>query len=79
MAELPADFWAAAIGFGLIWIGALITANGGLPRQLKSGDQPAGEPGSERAFLLFWLDQYSYIGLTLLVAGAGLALWGLLT
>jgi len=65
----PAD-WLIIFGFGGIWLGIQIVANGRLPRQLRSGPTPTAPKGSPEAFGLFWIDQYGYIGLTL--AGGGL-------
>ena len=69
-------FWMLAIGLGMAFHGLLILWVGGLPRALTPGETPTAEPGTPEAFGLFWLDQYSYIGLTLVVIGAGLAVWG---
>jgi hypothetical protein len=51
---------------------------GGLPHALSPGEAPTAEKGSSEAFGLFWLDQYSYIGLVLSLAGLGLVVWGIL-
>ena len=59
------------LGLGLLWHGLQILWVGGLPRQLRSGAVPTAEPGSERAFLLFWLDQYGWLGIVLAGLGAG--------
>ena len=69
-------FWMLAIGLGMAFHGLLILWVGGLPRALTPGETPTAEPGTPEAFGLFWLDQYSYIGLMLVVIGAGLAVWG---
>ena len=58
-----------ALGLGLVWHGLQILWVGGLPRQLRRGEVPRAEAGSEAAFLLFWLDQYAWIGLTLGAVG----------
>ena len=63
------DFWLMAIGVGLIFHGLLILWVGGLPWALRSGKKPFFEKGSPQAFQVFWLDQYSYIGLTLVGGG----------
>ncbi len=64
-------------GLGAVWLGwQIIWAAPKLPRQLRSGDTPTAPKGTPEAFGLFWMDQYGYIGLTLLVGGAVLALVG---
>ena len=60
------------IGLGCLWMGWLILANAGLPRQLRRGPQPTAEKGTPEAFGLFWLDQYSWFGVTLSVIGVAL-------
>ena len=60
------------IGLGCLWMGWLILANAGLPRQLRRGPQPTAEKGTPEAFGLFWLDQYSWFGVTLSVVGIAL-------
>ena len=60
------------IGLGCLWMGWLILANAGLPRQLRRGPQPTAEKGMPEAFGLFWLDQYSWFGVTLSVVGIAL-------
>ena len=71
-------FWLIALGLGMAFHGRLIVWVGGLPRALTPGDSPTAEKGTPEAFGLFWLDQYSYIGLTLTVTGLALAGWGYL-
>lgn len=73
------DFWIGAAGLGMAFHGALIVWVGGLPRALTSGETPTAEKGTPAAFGLFWLDQYSYIGLALTSAGAAMILWGYLS
>lgn len=63
-------------GLGGLWLGGHILWVGGLPRQLRGGDQPTADKGTLRAFQLFWMDQYGYIGLVLSVGGLALALSG---
>ncbi len=72
-------FWIMALGLGMAFHGALILWVGGLPRALTPGDSPTAEKGTPEAFGLFWLDQYSYIGLVLFVVGVGLTGWGYLS
>ncbi len=79
MQDFAIQDWLLIIGLGFVWAGAHICANSGLPRQLRSGDTPIAEKGSTRAFQLFWLDQYAYIGLALCLSGAAGVLWSLLS
>ena len=72
------DFWVVALGLGMAFHGLLILWVGGLPQALSPGEAPIAEKGSPEAFGLFWLDQYSYIGLVLSLAGLGLVVWGIL-
>ncbi|MDA0976962.1 MAG: hypothetical protein O3B72_00240 [Proteobacteria bacterium] len=66
------------MGLGLGFHGALILWVAGLPRMLRPGESPTAEKGTPRAFMLFWLDQYSFIGLGLLLLGSAMALTGYL-
>lgn len=70
--------WLIITGLGTLWLGLQIVAVGGLPRFLKRGEVPRAAPGTPQAFGLFWLDQYSVIGLLLSGVGAALAVAGLL-
>ncbi len=70
--------WLIIFGFGGIWLGVQIVANGRLPRQLRSGQTPTAPKGSPEAFGLFWIDQYGYIGLTLALGGMIAVLAGVL-
>ena len=70
MQHLMSADWAIIRGAAMVWLGALITANGGLPYLVKKTPKPQTEPGSVRAFMVFWLDQYAYIGLLLWVLGS---------
>ena len=72
-------FWLVALGLGMAFHGLLILWVGGLPRALTPGESPTAEIGTPEAFGLFWLDQYSYIGLVLLIAGIAVAAWGYLS
>ena len=60
------------IGLGCLWMGWLILANAGLPRQLRRGPQPTAEKGTPEAFGLFWLDEYRWFGVTLSIVGIAL-------
>ncbi len=57
------------LGLAFCWMGTMILSVNGLPRQLRRGDVPTAPPGTPEAFGLWWLDQYSYIGLTVLTLG----------
>jgi hypothetical protein len=70
--------WRIIIGLGCMWLGGGIFIVKGLPRQLKRGPQPTAAKGTPEAFGLFWLDQYCYIGLTLLIGGAALVAYSLI-
>ena len=72
------EYWLICIGLGMVWHGVQIIWAGGLPRMLRRGEVPTAEKGTAAAFGLFWLDQYSFIGITLALAGIGLTAWGLL-
>lgn len=63
------EFWLMVIGLGMAFHGLLIIWVGGLPRALTPGETPTAEPGTPEAFGLFWLDQYSYIGLSFTLVG----------
>ncbi len=69
------DWWITA-GLGAMWIGGLIVWVARLPRQLRKANVPTEEKGSEAAFKLFWLDQYGWLGLTLLTSGLASVMWG---
>lgn len=70
------EFWIVALGMGMAFHGLLILWVGGLPNALSPGESPTAEKGSPEAFGIFWLDQYSYIGFALALAGLGLVVWG---
>lgn len=57
------------IGLGFLWHGALIYWVAGLPRQLKKTSKNITESDTEKSFMLFWLDQYSWIGLLIIFIG----------
>ena len=57
------------IGLGFLWHGALIYWVAGLPRQLKITSKNITESDTEKSFMLFWLDQYSWIGLLIIFIG----------
>ena len=68
--------WLQYLGLGMVWHGALILWAGRLPRLLRGAPAPEVEAGSAQAFMLFWLDQYSWIGFVLLIGGLALAVSG---
>jgi hypothetical protein len=70
------EFWIVALGMGMAFHGLLILWVGGLPRALSPGESPTADKGSPEAFGRFWLDQYSYIGFVLTLAGLGFVVWG---
>jgi hypothetical protein len=76
MADLSIALWLGIAGLGAVWLGAQIALVAGLPRALRRSEVARAEPGSPQAFMLFWLDQYSVIGLVLTAAGIALAGWG---
>ena len=57
------------IGLGFLWHGALIYWVAGLPRQLKKTSKNITESDTEKSFMLFWLAQYSWIGLLIIFIG----------
>ena len=57
------------IGLGFLWHGALIYWVAGLPRQLKKTSKNITESDTEKSFMLFWFDQYSWIGLLIIFIG----------
>jgi hypothetical protein len=61
--------WLVILGLGAAWLGGQIVWVAPLPRQLRRGEVPRAEKGTPAAFGLFWIDQYGWIGLTLLTAG----------
>ena len=72
------NFWFISIGLGLLWLGLQIFWVSGLPRQLKSGETATAEKGSQKAFMLFWFDQYAWIGISLSVIGFIFVIFGAL-
>lgn len=75
--------WMLIFGLGMAWLGWQIVWVAPLPRQLRRApvDGAAGEAppkDGKEAFMRFWLDQYAWIGLTLLALGLAAALAGAL-
>ncbi|MGI9324411.1 MAG: hypothetical protein ACR2PZ_04275 [Pseudomonadales bacterium] len=71
--------WFIIIGLGALWLGAQIVWVAPRPRQLRSGDVPTAAKGSSEAFMLFWLDQYGWLGICLCAAGLIAAGYGVLS
>jgi hypothetical protein len=61
--------WLLVIGLGCLWHGWQIVWIAPLPRQLRKGEVPTAPKGTPEAFGLFWLDQYGWMGLSLLAFG----------
>lgn len=78
MAALALADWLVITGLGAAWLGWQIVAVGGLPRAIRPRDEPPVDRGSPEAFGRFWLDQYGFIGLTLLAGGLALTIGGAL-
>lgn len=57
------------LGLAFAWMGCMILRVNGLPRQLRRGDVPTALAGTPEAFGLWWLDQYSYIGIGVMTVG----------
>ena len=68
--------WLLIAGLGAAWLGWQIVWVAPLPRQLRRGEVPTAPKGSPEAFSLFWIDQYGWLGLALLVLGLAAALAG---
>ena len=67
-----------AFGLGFLWHGLQIFWVAGLQRQIKKTKPENGEVDSQRSFMLFWLDQYSWIGLTIITIGIFSVIRGLI-
>ncbi len=65
----------AAVAAGCIWHGAQILWVAPTPSQFVR-PRPQREPGSAAAFQLFWLDQYAWIGIALVLLGVAIGWWG---
>ena len=57
-----------ALGLGCIWHGALVVWVAPTPSQFVK-NKPQLEKGSPQAFQVFWLDQYAWMGITLVLIG----------
>ena len=72
---MDTQFIWLVIGAGCIWHGAQVIWVAPVPSQFVKGQAPV-EKDSAMAFQIFWLDQYAWIGITLVVLGLGMLLWG---
>lgn len=63
-----------ALAGGMLVQGALIIWVAPLPTQLRK-EKPAVEAGSDAAFHIFCIDQYAWIGISLVVMGLLLGLF----
>ena len=68
--------WPLVIALGCLWLGAQVVVVAGLPRALRRGAVPRAEKGTPAAFVLFWMDQYSFIGLGLCAVAIALLVAG---
>ena len=68
-------FWLAAIGLGMTFHGLMILWVAGLPLTLQ-GRLPKAAKGTTEAFGIFWIEQYRFIGFSLVIAGSVLAAAG---
>jgi hypothetical protein len=67
-----------AVGLGCIWHGAQIVWVAPNPPSQFRKDIEALERGSPQAFQRFWLDQYVWLGIVLVVLGLVLAVLGVM-
>jgi hypothetical protein len=65
------------VAAGCIWHGAQIIWVAPTPTQLRK-HKPVLAKGSSQAFQVFWLDQYAWIGICLVLLGLILGLAGVL-
>ena len=70
------NIWLITLGLGFLFHGLLILWVGKLPWAFRTSRRPIFERGSPEAFQIFWLDQYSYIGLTLSIFGLAQVFYG---
>ena len=61
-----------------MWHGLQILWVAGLSRQLRKGEVENAEKGTQKAFMLFWFDQYAWIGISLSVIGIIFIIYGVL-
>lgn len=68
------DLLLFALGAGFLWHGGLVVWVAPRPSQLRR-EKP--EPvNSDQAFQIFWLDQYGWMGIALVLTGLGLLVTG---
>ena len=61
-----------ALGLGCLWHGIQIVWAAPLPRQFRKAGLVNQALTKDGAFMLFWLDQYAWIGIVLCFIGLGL-------
>ena len=66
-------FWVA-LAAGCIWHGLQVVWVAPTPSVFRK-EKPVVEKGTPQAFQLFWLDQYAWIGIFLVLGGALIVLW----
>ncbi|MEM9743371.1 MAG: hypothetical protein AAF918_11865 [Pseudomonadota bacterium] len=74
----PLSFWCVVAGLGLAWHGLLILWVANLPHPLRGRPLPKAAAGSEAAFLIFWIEQYRWLGTLLALSGVVLVIVGAL-
>ncbi len=68
-----------AVAVGCLWHGAQIVWVAPTPSQFtRSEDSPKPAAGTPAAFQVFWLDQYAWIGIALILLGVVLMIAGLI-
>ena len=70
------NIWLITLGLGFLFHGLLILWVGKLPWAFRTARKPNFQRGSSEAFQIFWLDQYSYIGLALSIFGLAQVFYG---
>ena len=70
--------WFICLGCGAMWHGLQILWVEGLHRQLRKGEVERAEKGTQKAFMLFWFDQYAWIGISLSVIGIIFIIYGVI-
>ncbi|MCC5887262.1 MAG: MAPEG family protein [Gammaproteobacteria bacterium] len=76
------SIWLLLLGMALIFTGLLVMSVNGPPRALRrsepEGPTTTGMAEADARFLLRWIDQYAWIGVALIVIGAGMAIVALI-
>ena len=70
------ELWIVFLGIGMIWQGLLIMWVGGLPHAITARNRPKPQPNTPEAFGHFWIEQYRFIGLLLVVGGITVSIGG---